>query len=66
MQGTPKRAIERLPDAGTIGNWLRRQGTGSGVEKLKKLTEEVMRSYLEHQPEEITLDVYAVRRNSQF
>jgi DDE family transposase len=51
--------MERLPDAGTFGDWLRRQGTGSGVEKLKKLNEEVMRSYLEQQPEEITLDVDA-------
>ena len=51
--------MKRLPEAGTIGDWLRRMGSGVGMERMGRLNEELTQVYLESQPEELTLDVDA-------
>ena len=51
--------MKRLPEAGTIGDWLRRMGRGVGIERMGQLNEELTQAYLANQPEEITLDVDA-------
>lgn len=48
--------LERLPSADALGDWLRRQGAGGGVAVVQQLNQELVRSYLESMPEEITLD----------
>ena len=51
--------MKRLPEAGTMGDWLRRMGSGVGIERMDQLNEEWIGVYLENQPQEITLDVDA-------
>jgi len=48
--------LQRLPSADAIGDWLRRQGEGGGVTAAQQLSKELMWSYLESLPEEITID----------
>ena len=51
--------MKRLPEAGTIGDWLRRVGAGVGIERIGQLNEELIGVYLENQPQEVILDVDA-------
>ena len=48
--------LQRLPSAEAIGDWLRRQGAGGGVRAAQQLSKELVWSYLESMPEEITID----------
>ncbi|HYN25777.1 MAG TPA: IS1380 family transposase [Pyrinomonadaceae bacterium] len=48
--------LERLPSTDAIGDWLRRQGAGGGVRAAQQLNKELVWSYLESLPEEITVD----------
>ena len=50
--------LEAVPDAGTVGDWLRRQGL-AGAEALKRVSQELMAECLEEEAEELTLDVDA-------
>jgi hypothetical protein len=50
--------LEAVPDAGTVGDWLRRQGLG-GAEALKPVNQEIIAEGLKGEPEELTLDVDA-------
>ena len=47
-----------VPDAGTVGNWLRRQGE-DGVAGLERVNEELIQDALEEEGEELILDVDA-------
>ena len=47
-----------VPDAGTVGDWLRRQGEG-GVAGLEGVNRELIPKALEQEGEELTLDVDA-------
>ena len=47
-----------VPDAGTVGDWLRRQGEG-GVANLDRVNRELMQGALEQEGEELILDVDA-------
>jgi hypothetical protein len=50
--------LESVPDAGTVGDWLRRQGE-HGVAGLKRVNREMIPKALEPGGEELTLDVDA-------
>jgi hypothetical protein len=50
--------LEAVPDAGTVGDWLRRQGL-AGAEALERVSQELMAEGLQQEPEELTLDVDA-------
>jgi hypothetical protein len=50
--------MKRVPDAGTVGDWLRRQGE-RGVEGLQRLNRDRLRGSWEGE-EEVTLDVDAM------
>lgn len=50
--------LEAVPDAGTVGDWLRRQGA-AGAEALQEVNQQLVRSCLEAEGEEVTLDVDA-------
>jgi hypothetical protein len=50
--------LERVPDAGTVGDWLRRQGE-AGAGGINDLNRELIQKYLEQEPEEVILDVDA-------
>jgi hypothetical protein len=52
--------LRTVPDAGTVGDGLRRQGE-SGVEGLKRVKRELMRGALEQEGEELILDVEATQ-----
>jgi len=47
-----------VPDAGTVGDWLRRQGE-RGVEGLERVNRELIQGALEEEGEELILDVDA-------
>jgi len=47
-----------VPDAGTVGDWLRRQGEG-GVAGLERVNRELLQEPLAQEGEELTLDVDA-------
>jgi len=47
-----------VPDAGTVGDWLRRRGE-RGVEGLGRVNRELIQGALEEEGEELTLDVDA-------
>ena len=47
-----------VPDAGTVGDWLRRQGAG-GVAGLGRVNRELIQGALEEEGEELILDVDA-------
>jgi len=50
--------LESVPDAGTVGDWLRRQGE-DGVAGLERVNREVIQKAREPGGEELTLDVDA-------
>jgi len=50
--------LRGLPDAGTVGDWLRRQGE-RGVAGLGRVNRELIQGVLEQEGEELTLDVDA-------
>jgi len=50
--------LRAVPDAGTVGDWLRRQGE-RGVEGLERVNQELIQGTLEQEAEELTLDVDA-------
>jgi hypothetical protein len=50
--------LRAVPDAGTVGDWLRRQGAG-GVEGIEWVNRELIQSALEQEGKELTLDVDA-------
>jgi hypothetical protein len=50
--------LRAVPDAGTAGDWLRRQGE-AGVAGLEGVNRELIQSALEQEGEELTLDVDA-------
>jgi hypothetical protein len=50
--------LEAVPDAGTVGDWLRRQGMG-GAEAIQQVNREVGAECLAEEPGELVLDVDA-------
>ena len=48
--------LKRIPSADAIGDWLRRQGKGSGVRSVQQTSKELIRSFLKSLSEEITID----------
>ncbi len=50
--------LEAVPDAGTVGDWLRRQGV-AGAEALEGVSQALAAECLKEEPEEMTLDVDA-------
>jgi hypothetical protein len=50
--------LRTVPDAGTVGDWLRRQGE-QGVAGLERVNRELIEGALEQEGEELTLDVDA-------
>jgi hypothetical protein len=50
--------LRAVPDAGTVGDWLRRQGA-RGVEGLERVNRELIQGALEEEGEELILDVDA-------
>jgi hypothetical protein len=50
--------LRAVPDAGTVGDWLRRQGE-RGVEGLERVNRELIQGVLEQEGEELILDVDA-------
>jgi hypothetical protein len=50
--------LESVPDAGTVGDWLRRQGE-EGVAGLEQVNRELIQKALEQEGEELILDVDA-------
>ncbi|MGA3328211.1 MAG: IS1380 family transposase [Terriglobia bacterium] len=50
--------LRAVPDAGTVGDWLRRQGADGGA-GLERVNQELMRGALEEEGEELILDVDA-------
>lgn len=53
-----KLGLEAVPDAGTVGDWLRRQGA-AGAEALQQAHQKLIEGCLESEPEEVILDVDA-------
>lgn len=51
--------MKRLPSSDAIGDWLRRQGEGGGIEAAQQLSKELVRSYVEGLAEELTIDTDA-------
>ena len=54
-----KLGLKRLPSPDAIGDWLRRQGKGSGVRAVQQTDKELIRAYLKSLGEEITIDADA-------
>jgi Transposase DDE domain group 1 len=50
--------LEAVPDAGTVGDWLRRQGV-AGAEAIQRVSQELVAGCLNEEAEELTLDVDA-------
>jgi len=50
--------LRAVPDAGTVGDWLRRQGEG-GVEGIERVNRELIQGALEQEGEELILDIDA-------
>jgi hypothetical protein len=50
--------LEAVPDAGTVGDWLRRQGL-AGAEAIQQVNRELIKPCLEGESEELILDVDA-------
>lgn len=55
-----KLGLEAVPDAGTVGDWLRRQGE-KGVEGINQVSRRLAQRGLEGEGEECTLDVDATQ-----
>ena len=53
-----KLGLEAVPDAGTVGDWLRRQGL-AGAEAIQQVSRELVAGCLREEPEELILDVDA-------
>ena len=53
-----KLGLRAVPDAGTVGDWLRRQGEG-GVAGLERVNRALIQGALEEEGEELILDVDA-------
>ena len=51
--------LESVPDAGTVGDWLRRQGR-AGAERMQRVSQELVAAGLQEESEELTLDVDAM------
>jgi hypothetical protein len=51
--------LESVPDAGTVGDWLRRQGL-AGAEGMQRVSQELVANGLKEESEELTLDVDAM------
>jgi Transposase DDE domain group 1 len=52
--------LKAVPDAGTVGDWLRRQGK-RGVDGIDRVSRRLARRALESEPGEVTLDVDATQ-----
>jgi hypothetical protein len=50
--------LEVVPDAGTVGDWLRRQGW-AGAEAIQQVSRGLVEACLQSEPEEVILDVDA-------
>src|SRR3990172_8000702 len=50
--------LRAVPDAGTVGDWLRRQGA-AGVAAIQAVSRELVQEVLQQEPEEVPLDVDA-------
>ncbi|MCL5671242.1 MAG: IS1380 family transposase [Acidobacteria bacterium] len=50
--------LEAVPDAGTVGDWLRRQGM-TGAAEIAQVSQELIAECLNQEPEALTLDVDA-------
>ena len=50
--------LEAVPDAGTVGDWLRRQGQ-AGAEAIQQVSRRLVEACLRSEPEEVILDVDA-------
>jgi len=50
--------LRAVPDAGTVGDWLRRQGQ-AGVAAVQAVSREMVQEALRQEPEEVILDVDA-------
>jgi hypothetical protein len=50
--------LEAVPDAGTVGDWLRRQGR-QGAEAIQQVSRRCVQACLQSEPEEVILDVDA-------
>jgi hypothetical protein len=58
-QGVLERlGLEAVPDAGTVGDWLRRQGR-RGAEGIQSVNRQLVAECLRQEPEEVSLDVDA-------
>src|SRR5579859_2785613 len=53
-----KLGLEAVPDAGTVGDWLRRQGE-AGAEAMKQANQKLIVAGLEQEREELIMDVDA-------
>ena len=53
-----KLGLRAVPDAGTVGDWLRRQGQ-AGVAAVREVNRELVQEALRQEPEEVILDVDA-------
>ena len=51
--------LESVPDAGTVGDWLCRQGR-AGAERMQRVSQELVAAGLQEESEELTLDVDAM------
>src|SRR5438094_9252516 len=47
--------LEAVPDAGTVGDWLRRQGR-AGAEGMQRVNRQLAAEGLRQEPEEVTMD----------
>ena len=56
--------LRAVPDAGTAGDWLRRQGE-RGVEGLERVNRELIQGALEEEGEELILDVDATEMEAE-
>ena len=50
--------LRAVPDAGTVGDWLRRQGA-AGVAAIQAVSRELVQEVLQQEPEQVPLDVDA-------
>src|SRR5208282_2001740 len=50
--------LEAVPDAGTVGDWLRRQGL-QGAQAIQQVSRRLVEACLQSEPEEVILDVDA-------
>jgi len=50
--------LQAVPDAGTVGDWLRRQGL-QGAEAIQQVNRRLVEACLQSEPEEVVLDVDA-------